>query len=382
VKASRRLCILDNSFPDQHSAFRYSEFKAYLETLPEAVAVCVPGQITYWMKSKPLDQLIKRFCNENPDTKGRVISYESFKDTSNQYQLLYFVFLANVSIFRADLRRGKPFVFTLYPGGGFVPYSDEANLLLKEVFAYPGFRHVIVTQPFVRDYLVRGKFCSEEKITLIPGVVVPSEFLAPTLIKPPQRNENEPLNICFVAYRYSEGGREKGFDIFLDVVRRLLATTNYAMRFHLVGGWEADVFDEELKPHLIFHDVMETRQLLEFLSKMDILVSPNRSGEPVRGRFDGFPTTAALQAGLAGAAVFATDCLWQNNYFKDGEEIVIINHSPSEIGDRITSYISDRARLENLRSAGTSAFRRLYDFEAQMAPRIELLKKLLKSEEN
>jgi hypothetical protein len=126
---------------------------------------------------------------------------------------------------------------------------------------------------------------------------------------------------------------------------------------------------------------METIELLDFFLEMDILISPNRSGEPRQGRFDGFPTGTAVQAGLCGVAVFASDCLWQNYYLRDGEEIVIINHSPTEIGDLVASWVRDPVRLDSLKVAGAQAFRRLYGFEAQMKPRIELLTELLDGNE-
>lgn len=371
-----KLCLLDNSFPDQLSAFRYAEFKAYLEAIPEATAVCLPQPIVDSMASTPVEHMIRRFERENPHLQGRAIPYAAQDAQVDRDSLLYFVFLSNARIFKSELEKGNPFIFTLYPGGGFFPYSAESNKSLREIFSYKGFRHVIVTQPFIREYLIRGAFCSPGQITLIPGVVVPSEFLASS-VQRLQKPKDEPLNICFVAYRYGEGGREKGFDIFCDVVRRLISTTEHELRFHLVGGWEQDVFDDELRRVLNFHDAMETNKLLKFLAQMDILISPNRSGEPKQGRFDGFPTGAAVQAGLAGAAVFASDCLWQNRDFRDGEEIVIINNSASEIGDRVASYIDNRQRLTALRSAGMRAFRRLYSYEAQMAPRIELLQGML-----
>jgi len=378
LESPRRLSLLDNSFPDPLSAFRYAEFKSYLSSIEGSIAFCKPGSISTSVDGRALNELIDAFNTENPDLKNRVVSYEHRDLHAVPDELLYFVFLNNVRTFRPDLNQGKPFAFTLYPGGDFWPYTRETNPLLREVFAHSGFRRVIVNQAFSRDYLLNCNFCREEQITLIPGVVVPQEFLLQTRSEPTlKKDELKTVNICFAAYKYSEGGREKGLDIFLDVARRLITTTDFDMRFHLVGDWEKDVLDDTLKPFLTFHGVMQTNALLDFFSEMDVFISPNRSGEPFQGRFDGFPTGTAVQAGLCGVAVFASDCLQQNYYLRDGEEIVVINHSATEIGDVVASWMQDHVRLESLKAAGAKAFRRLYGFEAQMKPRIELLTELL-----
>jgi hypothetical protein len=150
--------------------------------------------------------------------------------------------------------------------------------------------------------------------------------------------------------------------------------TNAEVRFHVVGGFGPDDIDvEDISPYLKFYERMSTEELLRFFASMDILVSPNRAGVPNPGKFDGFPTGAAVQAGLQGVAVFASDCLWQNDYLENGKEIVLIGHSPTEIAAQIQPYMADTQKLTNLQQAGQAAFDRLYSFEAQMRLRLELL---------
>ena len=70
-----------------------------------------------------------------------------------------------------------PFVFELYPGGGF--RLDEANsdAHLERVVSSPMFRKVIVTQNVTRDYLLRKKFCRKDEIEFIFGVLALSNAL-------------------------------------------------------------------------------------------------------------------------------------------------------------------------------------------------------------
>jgi glycosyltransferase involved in cell wall biosynthesis len=395
-----RLVILDDVFPLPLSAFRYTEYTQYLQHVENSKVYSNGACLKLLGEKRQITDVIAEFDEKCPHMAGRVLPYTPGMNLGQVADLVYFIFLGNARNFKQDLiESNRPFIFTLYPGGSFEPFQEKTNALLREIMALPGFRKVIVTQPFVRDYLINGSFCRSEQIVLIPGVVVPEEFLqnrsaarcapanrangdsnvtvAATTAAPapaaPAIATTTTTNICFAAFKYLPDGKEKGYDIFINVARRLLSA-NKDLRFHIVGGFEpGDVDDQDIRPFLNFRGRMTTDELLSFFATMDILISPNRAGVPTVGKFDGFPTGAAVQAALQGVAVFASDSLRQNFYLRDREEIVVTSHSAKEIAELVEIYINDRSKLLSLQEAGRAAFQRLYDFDAQMRPRIQLI---------
>jgi glycosyltransferase involved in cell wall biosynthesis len=382
-----RLVILDDVFPLPLSAFRYTEYTQYLEHVENSKVYSNGACLKVLGEQRPIADVIAEFNENCPHMAGRVLPYSPGLNLGQSADLVYFVFLANARNFKQDLIQSNcPFVFTLYPGGSFEPFQEKTNALLREIMTLPGFRKVIVTQPFVRDYLTNAGFCRPAQIVLIPGVVVPEEFLqirADASLGGEKRMDDDGIvtvtNICFAAYKYLPDGKEKGYDIFINVARCLLSL-NKNLRFHIVGGFElGDVYDQDILPFLEFRGRMTTDELLDFFATMDILIAPNRAGVPAVGKFDGFPTGAAVQAALQGVAVFASDSLRQNFYLRDREEIVVTSHSPKEIAALVEPYINDKNKLRNLQQSGQAAFHRLYDFNAQIKPRIQLIEAELAS---
>jgi len=76
-----------------------------------------------------------------------------------------------------------PFVFTLYPGGGFGFEEESSDAKLKKVLSSKYFKKVIVTQRATYEYLVRKNFCSKEKISFIFGLL--NSLFSLLLIKSP-----------------------------------------------------------------------------------------------------------------------------------------------------------------------------------------------------
>src|SRR4030066_370297 len=70
-------------------------------------------------------------------------------------KLFYCVFINNIYDNLNWLEKFKiPFIFTLYPGGGFQINNEIIDKKLKIVFNSPMFKKVIVTQIFTLDYLI------------------------------------------------------------------------------------------------------------------------------------------------------------------------------------------------------------------------------------
>jgi hypothetical protein len=80
-----------------------------------------------------------------------------------------------------------------------------------------------------------------------------------------------------------------------------------------------------------------------------------------------------MEAGIAGVAVFCTDSLNQNFIFREDEEIVIVPHDASSICEKIEHYRRNYTDLYRLSRKGQEAFRRAFDREVQMGPRVRLL---------
>ena len=133
-----------------------------------------------------------------------------------------------------------PFVFTLYPGGGFHINDPTSDDRLRRIFGSRMFRHVIVTQEISRDYLLKHEFCAPENIDLIYGIVTPRTNLN-IAIRIGERGEHfgfgkGTLDICFTAHKYTDDGNDKGYNIFLEAAKSL--SQKYPeCHFHVVGGF-------------------------------------------------------------------------------------------------------------------------------------------------
>src|SRR5262249_20748162 len=126
-------------------------------------------------------------------------------------------------------------VFTLYPGGGFALDQRDSDERLKRVLRCRKVRQVIVTQHVIHDYLLSRKLCEASRMTFIWGGP-PRE---PINLLPRETGYGcgkDTLDICFMAHKYMDRGRDKGFDRFLDTSRHI-ARANLAARFHVVGGF-------------------------------------------------------------------------------------------------------------------------------------------------
>ena len=187
-----------------------------------------------------------------------------------------------------------PFIFTLYPGGGFCLNNKECDEKLKRIFSSPCFKKVIVTQKTTYNYLIQNNLCSKDKIEFIYGVVTPSKIINRKRIN---KRTREKTKICFVAYKYSKNGEDKGFDLFVKSIEALRKIKN--IEFHVVGNFtEKDVENVDVRNSIQFHGIKNIGELSEFYKDMDIIISPNRSNKLKQGSFDGFPTGTCTEAML------------------------------------------------------------------------------------
>ena len=98
------------------------------------------------------------------------------------------------------------------------------------------------------------------------------------------------------------------------------------------------------------------------------------------GAFDGFPTGCCIDAGLREVAIFCTDDLHQNDgYFVDKAEMMIVEHNVADIVHKIDYYYESPDELRRMSTRGRAKIKQLYSLEAQLEPRIQILKQEIES---
>jgi glycosyltransferase involved in cell wall biosynthesis len=372
--AEPQIAVIDDFFPHKLSAFRYEEFYSYLEAMPGLSVHATWPHLKYFGDNRWPAEVFAEYAHENPAHAGRVNPL--FDGRFPPAEAYYMIFLCNIRdhLLAIEARR-RPFAFTLYPGGGFSIDVPEADNCMKRVFGSPCFRKVIATQPIIRDYLIDKGFCVPHQIVFIQGGVVPRSAFEPPPPKPRYGIAKAALDIAFVAARYSPIGADKGYDLFVEAAQVLVALGIDA-RFHVVGGFDPDVLDlGTAGPRFRFYGYRSREFFATFYSLMDMFVSPTRPFI-LKGAFDGFPTGAAVEAGLQSVALLLTDPLGFNAIFRDGEDAVIIQPERDDIVARILQLASDPQRLAAIGESGRIALTASHSYDAQIAPRLAVLRSL------
>lgn len=370
------VAIIDNVFPHPLSAFRMQEFESYLKEF-DSLKIYVSGVSRPALGPETVEDLVANFKRFHPQYGNRVEALDEY--TVINARLMYVVFLENTyrNIERIEAF-GIPFVFTLYPGGWFGLNNADSDRFLRRVMASPCFRRVIVTQRITYEYLIRNAFCTAGEIEFIFGVVTPLEAIEREYEgKKHFGVEKSTLDICFVAHKYTERGVDKGYDVFIDVARELSRKWEN-VQFHVVGGFDASDIDvSDIEERITFYGGRDITWFDDFYRDKDIILSPNIPSMIFTGSFDGFPTGTCVDAGLRKTAVFAADALGLNTHFVDGEDVVIVPHDAPAIARLIEGYYRDPERLRAVAENGARTMKRLYGYEAQIAPRVRILRQEL-----
>lgn len=367
------LIILDDIFPHLLSSFRVAEYNRYLEVFPNSIAYTDGQAFPLIGETRKIREVIDEYEKVYPQFSSRTFKFHPLRKLRGQ--LVYTVFLNNAFKFIDIIERNHvPFIFTLYPGGGFEIDRETSNSKLARVCSSPNLKRIITTQKIIYDYLIDKKFCLPEKVEFIYGVVLPSTQLNKEIAsKKYYQKDKESFDICFVANKYMAKGIDKGYDLFISVAK-LICELYKDIFFHVVGQFnESDIDVSKIKHRIKFYGTLSTDSLNRFYSGMDIILSPNVPFVLTPGGFDGFPTGCCVEAALSGVAVFCTDVLKQNIKLKDREEIVIISRNIGEIYQVITEYYCDHQSLQELAKAGQEAFKRIFDIDTQMEQRLKLL---------
>ena len=362
------MAILDDYFPNLKTGFRVSEFNYYLGRYP--------GCDVY---STRYDMHIHEYAAVYPQFRDRIKPFTQFDWTGKTYSLYYTVFLSNAHGFYFVYELSNiPFVFELYPGGGYWINDPEIDAKLIKVLQSPLFRKVIVTQKKTYDYITSRGFVSPDKIAYIYGMVTHPQYFQTPIPKRFYKKEKNTFDLCFVAHKYMPLGIDKGYSIFIDMCRKLAPAAEDIL-FHVVGNFDGtDIYVGDMDKRIKFYGLQDHNFFPGFYSGMDIIVSPNIPFVLIPGRnYDGFPTGCCIDAGLHNVGVFCTDELRQNEFFEHGKNIFIIPPDAGRIADSIMEYYRDPQKLYAMSALGQAKFREVFDFGAQMSKRASVLEQFM-----
>lgn len=244
-----------------------------------------------------------------------------------------------------------------------------------KIFSSPFFRKVIVTQDITRRYLLDKNLCDETKISYIYGGFV--QFTKKDVLqKKYYKKDKKTFDICFVSAKYSCDGRDKGYDYFIKIAKRLSAKMN-DVRFHVVGGFsDRDIDVTEMKDKISFYGYQKPDWLVSFYSSMDIFLSPNQSNVLFQGSFDGFPL--GIDAAYCGVALLVCDDLNMNRWYINDEDIIIINRDLEEIEEKVIFCYNNLDRFYNLSRRCCNKTQQLFDIDYQISERLEIFRDFLK----
>lgn len=367
------LFIYDDIFPHPISGFRYEEFKILLSFFKDSRIFVEP--LSYPALKTDIEKHKEHILDFNykfPELSKKIFQKKTIVNVNAK--LFYCVFLTNIYENLVWLEKYKiPFVFTLYPGGGFQIEDYISDQKLQKVLDSPQFRKVIVNQLFTKEYLICKKFCSVDKIEFIFGCVVPQHSLNTNLILKDNYSIKKNFNLVFCAAKYMPKGLDKGYDVFIALAHNLIAKYDF-VHFHVIGGFDKDDIDVSLlEGRINFYGYQKFDDLAAIYQKMDVILSPNKPFLYGKGAFDGFPLGTVIEAVLNGVVAIVTDNLDQNTVFENGKEIIIANDDVASFELEVINLIEKPEKLWEISRDGRNKFLEIYSNEYQMNPRIELL---------
>jgi len=381
-KITEDIVKIETYFPQQNPhGFTNSEINYLFDTLPNMVSYR-PYNMT--REGCTLDKTYFGTSESNfiKDKEGYLEYYKSTIGTKNAAKIKYLdpnsllnaklaftTFLDQTFVLCPFFIEMKiPFIFTLYAGGSFGLNNETSDNMLRDIFSNKFFRKVIVNNDVIRDYLIQNSFCPEERIEFVFGV--PVQFKKNQIDISQKKffcKDKDTFDICFVAFRYDDIGKSKGYDLFIEAAKKLANLphkNNACIRFHVIGNFDKDVIDvTDINDKIFFHGVKAADWLLNFYYNMDIVVTPNRQHVFFHGSFDGYPMSP--EQSLCGVAMFQSDELNMNcdyHYYKK-DEIVHIKLEVDDIVSKIDFYFRNVDELYKLAENGRKKTELLFDLE-------------------
>jgi hypothetical protein len=364
------LLIFDDILPAGFSPFRTIEYSHYLSFF-NAKLVSTEGW-HHFVSDRPFEAALDKLTLD-PDLKPRILPLSAAAEVSGR--LAYVTFLMNaiklVPYFEA---RQLPFIFQLYPGGGFQIDHPESDEKLRRVVLSEYCRKVLVTQQLSRDYLIDRIGCDPARVQLTYGGVFESrgdfDFHRDKQIF---GRDKQTLDLCFVAHKYGSDLRSKGYDQFVGIAGAL-SRHDPRLRFHVVGGYgAADIPLGDAAEKFNFYGVQETRFFKDFYASMDAIISINRPNALFPGAFDGFPTGACIEAGFHGVLNCINDPLSLNPVLRPGQDFLLLDFDQDRSVSRLRQLLDSPEELYRLAYANWRTFRTIFATDSQLWARTRLI---------
>ncbi len=204
-----------------------SLFKDFLKLLKKMFYLCFKKE-KFEKRERAIDYRLTEFdfltnkesyCEKYPRHKERILYLN--KKARYQLDLAILIFINTVYGHISFLEKNKiPFLFILYPGGGFHINSRISDKKLKRVCGSKYFKKVLVTNVFTKRYLLRKKICLEEEIVQLKYQRADMDK-SKIKIKKKYLKDKSSFDLAFVAFKYMDKGLDKGYDLFIDVATRL-----------------------------------------------------------------------------------------------------------------------------------------------------------------
>lgn len=367
------LLILDDILPSNLSPWRSYEFDKLCENFPNTRIYYDLSTYKNYNQNKSVKENLDQLTAHYPSLKSKVHKNSFFRNKN--CKLVYTIFYNNMCLHFDFIKKNNlDFVFTLYPGGGFVLNNDAIDLKLKTIFNNQGFKKVIVNQYVTQKYLVEKNLCDPSKIALIPGVPLKIDNYLTTEIS----KDKTVTNLLFFANKYTKGGLDKGFDIFEKIVDHFKDNPSYS--FFVIGGFSGDdLQNSQLVSKINFLGTLSESEFDVHLKKMHIAISPNRPFILHEGAFDGFPLATSVTSSLYGLVNLMTDYLneGENLNFIDTQHYYKIDETISNTIDVINQLHNDPNLMNQVATEGRNKIISLYSFESQIIPRVNLFNELL-----
>lgn len=367
------LLIYDDIFPHPVSGFRYEEFKTLLNVFKKSKIIVDPISYPALKTDVKTHKIhILEFEAKFPELENKFVQKKTIVNINTK--LFYCVFLSNIYQNLDWLEKYRiPFVFTLYPGGGFQVEDLISDQKLQKVLASPQFRKVIVTQLYTKEYLIKNNFCRANKIEYVFGCVVPQLSLNTNISVKKKYPNKETFDIIFCAAKYMSKGLDKGYDVFIGLAHSLIKKYDF-VRFHVVGGFDKEEIDVTLLDGKItFYGYQKFDDLAAIYQQMDVIVSPNKPFLWGKGAFDGFPLGTVIEAVLNNVVAIVTDKLNENTVFENRKEIIVTNGDVTSIEAEIIGLIQKPEMLIDMSKNGRNKFLEIYSNDYQINPRIKIL---------
>jgi glycosyltransferase involved in cell wall biosynthesis len=365
-KNRNALVILDDLFPWLGTGFRILEFNHHLKTFDHTLI---------YSTSPEFRRTKRAYSRRYLEYSKRVFRFNSH--IRFDCRLFYIVFLHNAYTFLPTIEKYRvPFILELYPGGFFQLDDARSDEQLAQVCRSAFLQKVIVTQRITHSYLLQKTFCPDEKICYIHGGVINTPQILGS--KKLFGRDKPTFDICFTAYKVMPMGRDKGYDIFVQVATEL-GKKDTRFRFHVVGTFdETDIDVSTIREQIRFYGPRTAEFFPEYYLDKDVILSPNRPFVLANGAFDGIPTGAVLEAAACGVAMFCTDQLnLTSGVFEHGKDIVIMEPDAEAIISGILRYFQTVDELYQIARQGKITVERVYGLERQLGARTKLIRDVL-----